>query len=125
MGSASDAASARSSDEAFMRGLAETARLSPQLVLPRLARRQLRDRYSELIPQAGQAGRSPVAYFHGCAANYFDDGVGNAVIAVLRKHGVEPSYRRNVVPGRRSKNLRHRALAKEGHESISRPWKVR
>ena len=49
----------------FMRGLAETARFSSQLVLPRLARRQLRDRYPELIPQAEQAPRSPVAYFHG------------------------------------------------------------
>jgi len=32
-----------------------------------------------------------VAYFHGCAANYFDDGVGDAVIDVLKKHGVEPA----------------------------------
>jgi Fe-S oxidoreductase len=47
-----------------------------------------------------------VAYFHGCAANYFDDGVGDAVIAVLHKHHVEPlSFLRSVAPGRRSKPM--------------------
>ena len=106
---------ARSSDEdQFMRRLAETARLSPQLVLPRLARRHLRDRYPELIPNAGQAARSPVAYFHGCAANYFDDGVGDAVIAVLRKHGVEPDLPPQRCSGTPIETYGHRALAKEG-----------
>jgi FAD/FMN-containing dehydrogenase/Fe-S oxidoreductase len=75
-----------------MRRLAPTARLPHDLVLPKFAERQLRERYSVLIP-AGTAdpptGRT--AYFHGCAANYFDDGVGDAVIAVLRAHGVEPA----------------------------------
>jgi len=98
----------------FMRGLAETARLSPHLVLPRLARRQLRDRYPELIPQAGRAVHSPVAYFHGCAANYFDDGVGDAVIAVLRKHGVEPDLPPQRCSGTPIETYGHRALAKEG-----------
>ena len=31
-----------------------------------------------------------VAYFHGCAANYFQDGVGDSVIEVLRRNGIEP-----------------------------------
>ena len=115
LGSASDAASARSSDEALLCvGLAETARLSSQLVLPRFARRHLRDRYPELIPQAGQVARSPVAYFHGCAANYFDDGVGDAVIAVLRKHGVEPDLPPQRCSGTPIETYGHRALAKEG-----------
>jgi Fe-S oxidoreductase len=30
-----------------------------------------------------------VAYFHGCAANYFDDGVGDAVIELLSAYGVQ------------------------------------
>ncbi len=98
----------------FMRGLAETARLSPQLVLPRLARRQLRDRYPELIPQVEKPTRSPVAYFHGCAANYFDDGVGDAVIAVLRKHGVEPDLPPQRCSGTPIETYGHRVLAKEG-----------
>jgi len=98
----------------FMFGLAETARLSPQLVMPRLARRHLRDRYPELIPQTGQVARSPVAYFHGCAANYFDDGVEDAVIAVLRKHGVEPDLPPQRCSGTPIETYGHRALAKEG-----------
>ena len=98
----------------FMHRVAETARLSPQLVLPRLARRHLRDRYPELIPDGGHATRSPVAYFHGCAANYFDDGVGDAVIAVLRKHGVEPDLPMQRCSGTPIETYGHRALAKEG-----------
>jgi FAD/FMN-containing dehydrogenase/Fe-S oxidoreductase len=98
----------------FMRGLAETAQLSPQLVMPRLARRHLRDRYPELIPQVGHAARSPVAYFHGCAANYFDDGVGDAIIAVLRKHGVEPDLPTQRCSGTPIETYGHRTLAKEG-----------
>jgi Fe-S oxidoreductase len=84
------------------------------LVLPRLARRQLRDRYPELIPEASRAARSPVAYFHGCAANYFDDGVGDAMIAVLRKHGVEPDLPPQRCSGTPIETYGHRALAKEG-----------
>jgi FAD/FMN-containing dehydrogenase/Fe-S oxidoreductase len=98
----------------FMHLLAETARLSPKLVIPRLAKRQLRDRYPELISQAGQPARSSVAYFHGCAANYFDDGVGDAVIAVLRKHGVEPDLPPQRCSGTPIETYGHRALAKEG-----------
>jgi Fe-S oxidoreductase len=63
---------------------------------------------------AGQAARSPVAYFHGCAANYFDDGVGDAVIGVLRKHGVEPDLPPQRCSGTPIETYGHRALAKEG-----------
>jgi FAD/FMN-containing dehydrogenase/Fe-S oxidoreductase len=74
----------------FLRRLADTARLPSEMRLPKLASRHLRDRYPELVEAATAEARG-VAYFHGCAANYFDDGVGDAVIAVLRKHGVEPA----------------------------------
>src|SRR5437763_8965957 len=97
-----------------MRVLAQTARLSPQLVLPRLARRHLRDRYPELIPHAGNTARAPVAYFHGCAANYFDDGVGDAVIAVLRKHGVEPALPPQRCSGTPIETYGHAGLVAEG-----------
>ena len=76
----------------IMKALAPTARLPHDLVLPKLARRHVRERYAHLIP--GERDFSPtrsVAYFHGCAANYFDDGVGDAVIEVLKKHGAEPA----------------------------------
>ncbi len=98
----------------LLRRLAETARLSPRLAMPKLAVRQLRDRYPDLIPKPGQTGRNPVAYFHGCAANYFDDGVGDAVIAVLRKHGVEPDLPPQRCSGTPIETYGHRELAKEG-----------
>jgi FAD/FMN-containing dehydrogenase/Fe-S oxidoreductase len=75
----------------FLRRLAETARLPAEMLLPKLAKRHLRDRYPDLITTGPPRKPGGVAYFHGCAANYFDDGVGDAVIAVLRKHGVEPA----------------------------------
>lgn len=67
-----------------LKGLAPTARIPADLILPKLAKRHLRDRYPALV-----ASTSPIAYFHGCAANYFDDGVGDAVIEVLKKNGIE------------------------------------
>ncbi|HLG22584.1 MAG TPA: FAD-binding and (Fe-S)-binding domain-containing protein [Candidatus Manganitrophaceae bacterium] len=68
----------------LMRRLASTARIPADLILPRLAKRSLRERHAELT-----SSRSPVAYFHGCAANYFNDGVGDSVIEVLKKNGIE------------------------------------
>ncbi|MBI5410459.1 MAG: FAD-binding oxidoreductase [Nitrospirae bacterium] len=75
----------------FLRLIAETARIPREMILPRLAVRHLRDRHPELTRQAASGQKRTVAYFHGCAANYLDDGVGDAVIAVLRRHGVEPA----------------------------------
>ncbi|HSB44975.1 MAG TPA: FAD-binding and (Fe-S)-binding domain-containing protein [Nitrospira sp.] len=98
----------------ILRHLAETARWSPQLVMPTLARRHLRDRYAGLVPQVGLTPRSKVAYFHGCAANYFDDGVGDAVIAVLRRHGVEPDLPPQRCSGTPIETYGHRELAREG-----------
>jgi len=98
----------------LLKRLAPTARLSAKIALPRLATRQLRDRHAGLVPKSGEAPRSTVAYFHGCAANYFDDGVGDAVIAVLRKHGVEPDLPAQRCSGTPIETYGHRELAKEG-----------
>jgi FAD/FMN-containing dehydrogenase/Fe-S oxidoreductase len=98
----------------ILRRLAVSARLSPKIAMPKLARRHLRDRYTELVLQPGQAPRSRVAYFHGCAANYFDDGVGEAVIAVLRRHGVDPDLPHQRCSGTPIETYGHRELAKEG-----------
>ncbi len=70
----------------FLKGLAPTARIPSNMILPRLAKKHLRERYPNLIK-----ARSNTAYFHGCAANYFDDGVGDAVINALKKIGVTPA----------------------------------
>lgn len=97
----------------LLRGLAKTARLPFDMVLPRFAKRHLRDRHADLVTQEGNR-RSPVAYFHGCAANYFDDGVGDAVIEVLRKHGVTPDLPPQRCSGTPIDTYGHRRLAKEG-----------
>jgi Fe-S oxidoreductase len=70
----------------IMKKLAPTARLPREMVLPRLVTRTLRERYSSLTEEGRAQGR--VAYFHGCAANYFQDGVGDAVIGLLKKQGI-------------------------------------
>ena len=75
---------------AVMKRIASTANLPADMVLPKLATTHLRNRYPELTQPSAKKAGPRVAYFHGCAANYFDDGVGDAVISVLRKHHVEP-----------------------------------
>ena len=99
----------------IMRALAPTARLPHNLVLPKLAPRHLRERYAHLIP--GGTDSSPnrsVAYFHGCAANYFDDGVGEAVIEVLKKHGVEPALPPQRCSGTPVETYGHIDLVRDG-----------
>jgi FAD/FMN-containing dehydrogenase/Fe-S oxidoreductase len=98
----------------LLKHLAQGARLSSQIVLPKLATSHLRDRHARLTTSPGEPGRSKVAYFHGCAANYFDDGVGDAVIAVLRKHGVEPDLPPQRCSGTPIETYGHRELAREG-----------
>ncbi|MFQ5598712.1 MAG: FAD-binding and (Fe-S)-binding domain-containing protein, partial [Nitrospiria bacterium] len=68
----------------WLKGLAPTAKIPADMVLPKLAKRHLRDRHAALCDS-----KHRVAYFHGCAANYFDDGVGDAVIGLLQQNGVE------------------------------------
>ena len=82
--------------------------------MPKFASRHLRDRYPQLALDPEQRRRSAVAYFHGCAANYFDDGVGDAIIAVLRKHGVEPDLPAQRCSGTPIETYGHRELAKDG-----------
>ncbi|HEY7532327.1 MAG TPA: FAD-binding and (Fe-S)-binding domain-containing protein [Nitrospiraceae bacterium] len=96
-----------------LRRLASTAKLPFDMVLPRLARRHLRDRHADLATSEGTR-RSRVAYFHGCAANYFDDGVGDAIIAVLRRQGITPDLPPQRCSGTPIDTYGHRELAKEG-----------
>ena len=72
-----------------------------------------RDRYSELC-QAESTNNAGVAYFHGCAANYLDDGVGDAVIGVLRRQGIVPVLPPQRCSGTPIETYGHRDLAKEG-----------
>ncbi len=93
----------------LLRDLAENARFPWDMKLPRLAKKLLRERHPEL-----GVGKSKVAYFHGCAANYFDDGVGDAVINVLKRYGVTPDLPPQRCSGTPIETYGHRALAKEG-----------
>jgi len=68
----------------MLKRLAPTARIPAEMILPRFAKKHLRDRYAHLTTI-----KSSAAYFHGCAANYFDDGVGDAVISALEKRGIK------------------------------------
>ncbi len=98
-----------------MKALAKTARLPHDLLLPKFAVKQLRERYAGLVPgEAGAAKSGGVAYFHGCAANYFDDGVGDAVIGVLRKHGVEPALPPQRCSGTPIQTYGHQDLVRDG-----------
>lgn len=99
----------------IMKALAPTARVPHDLKLPKLAPRHLRERYAHLIPdETGSTPARPVAYFHGCAANYFDDGVGDAVIEVLKKHGAEPALPPQRCSGTPIQTYGHADLAREG-----------
>ncbi|MEQ1680225.1 MAG: FAD-binding and (Fe-S)-binding domain-containing protein [Nitrospira sp.] len=99
----------------IMKALAPTARLPHDLVLPKLARRHLRERYAHLATrEIEESPTRTVAYFHGCAANYFDDGVGDAVIEVLKKHGVEPALPPQRCSGTPIQTYGHVDLVRDG-----------
>ena len=96
-----------------LRKIAETARLPKDMLLPRLASQHLPERYPELTaPESSRA--SSVAYFHGCAAKYFEDGVGDAVIRVLRREGIEPALPPQRCSGTPIQTYGHVGLTKEG-----------
>jgi FAD/FMN-containing dehydrogenase/Fe-S oxidoreductase len=97
----------------LMRRIAATARIPHDMVLPKLARKHLQERYPELAGN-GQTSQAKVAYFHGCAAKYFDDGVGDAVIRVLRQQGIEPALPPQRCSGTPIQTYGHVDLVKEG-----------
>jgi len=56
-----------------------------EITLPQPARKTLRQRHPELGRSEGR-----IAFFHGCADNYFVSGAGDALIRVLRSYGFDP-----------------------------------
>jgi Fe-S oxidoreductase len=97
----------------LLRGLAATAKIPRDMVLPTFAKRHLRDRYPELC-HPDHIGQAPVAYFHGCAANYFDDGVGDAVLGLLADHVVKVALPPQRCSGTPIETYGLRDLVKEG-----------
>lgn len=94
----------------LLKRLAPTARIPKDLILPRLAAQTLRERYREFTEEGGHTG--PIAYFHGCAANYFQDGVGEAVIRVLKRNGIRVVLPRQSCSGTPVETYGHRELAR-------------
>ena len=97
----------------ILRRLAESAILPRDFLLPKLAKQHLRERFPELC-QKDHVQKATVAYFHGCAANYFDDGVGDSVIALLRRQGIEPAIPPQRCSGTPIETYGYRDLVKEG-----------
>ncbi len=75
----------------MLRSVAPTAYIPKDLLLPRIRTMTLRERFRSLTTEGGRSG--DLAYFHGCAARFFDDGIGESVIALLSR-----SPRRLVLP---------------------------
>jgi FAD/FMN-containing dehydrogenase/Fe-S oxidoreductase len=94
-----------------LKRIAPTAGLPANLILPKLAARTLRERHRPLTEEG--SGRGSVAYFHGCAANYFADGVGDAVIGVLKKNGVDLVLPRQRCSGTPVETYGHRDIARD------------
>lgn len=96
-----------------LQGLASTAKIPRNMKLPTLAKRHLRNRYANLS-HPNHVQQSEVAYFHGCAANYFDDGVGDAVIGLLEDRGVKVALPPQRCSGTPIETYGLRELVKEG-----------
>ncbi|MBI3994913.1 MAG: FAD-binding oxidoreductase, partial [Nitrospirae bacterium] len=94
-----------------LKPLSPTARFSRDIILPRLATRTLRQRFAALTEEKGAEGN--VAYFHGCAANYFRDGVGDAVIRLLERQGARPVLPRQRCSGTPIETYGHRDRTRE------------
>ena len=100
-----------SASRPLMKKIAPTARIPSSIRLPRLAPRTLRDRHRSLTTEGGRRG--DLAYFHGCAAQFFDDGIGDSMIRLLSR-----SSRRLVLPpqtcsGTPIETYGHAALVRE------------
>lgn len=61
--------------------VSKSARIPADLTLPRIRKTPLRLSFRTLTEEAGREGS--LAYFHGCAANTLDDGVGEAMVRLL------------------------------------------
>ncbi|WNM56492.1 FAD-binding and (Fe-S)-binding domain-containing protein [Candidatus Nitrospira allomarina] len=96
-----------------LRKLAPTAKIPRDMVLPTFAKRHLRDRYPELC-HSEHLRQASIAYFHGCAANYFEDGVGDAVIGLLADYGVKVALPPQRCSGTPIETYGLRDLVKEG-----------
>ena len=97
-----------------LKALAPAASFPHQMMLPKLVSKTLRERYREFTEEAGAGGS--IAYFHGCAANYFMDGVGDAIIRILKKRNISFVLPRQRCSGTPVETYGHRDLTREHAE---------
>ncbi len=106
----------------LFRPVSKNARLPAALRLPRLRSRTLRSEMAEWTEEGGKTG--DVAYFHGCAANYLDDGAGEAMIRILSRGKGQVVLPRQTCSGTPIETYGHRDLvasaARVNLESLSR-----
>jgi len=88
-----------------------SARIPSGLALPRLRSTSLRRKFRELTEEGGRQG--DLAYFHGCAANTLDDGVGESMIRLLGR----AAGRRLVLP---SQTCSGTPIETYGHKDLVR-----
>ncbi len=65
----------------LLQKVSKTASIPSDLLLPRIRYRSLRKTFFHLTEEGGRIG--DLAYFHGCAANTLDDGVGESMLRLL------------------------------------------
>jgi FAD/FMN-containing dehydrogenase/Fe-S oxidoreductase len=110
----------------LFRVVSENARIPAGLKLPRLRSKTLRSSFHDWTEEGGRKG--DVAYFHGCAANYLDDGVGEAMIRILSRGKGQVVLPRQTCSGTPIETYGHRDLtrscARENLESLSRYEKI-
>jgi Fe-S oxidoreductase len=70
-----------------MKSLSKNARIPKEMKIPKLFTNTLREKYYYLTEEYGK--KSNIAYFHGCANNYIDNGIGESVIEILSKNGFD------------------------------------
>jgi len=94
----------------LFRSVSENARIPASLKLPKLRKKTLRSSFYDLTEEGGRKGH--VAYFHGCAANYLDDGVGEAMIRLLSRGKGRVVLPRQTCSGTPIETYGHRELTK-------------
>ncbi len=71
-----------------MKLISPNAGLPREMKMPQMSSVTLREKYVHLTEESGKTGN--IAYFHGCAANYIENGIGDSVINVLNRNGIDP-----------------------------------
>ena len=110
----------------LLRQVSKTAAIPSDLLLPRIRSRSLRKSFPDLTEEGGRSG--DLAYFHGCAANTLDDGVGESMIRLLSLGPGRLVLPRQTCSGTPIETYGHRDLAREAArlnlESLARFPKI-